>query len=165
MVAGPDAWNSKNIPGWIAPSVFIVDGKPRNQKRNPCRALLQEKTAVTEGGRLDSIALGSSGANIQRTPDVPTTTTAGGWSTANIAGAATSPEGFATVIWTSVGAARSLALMAADKRVGERNVVERGAPFHRTVAPGTNPAPSTVRVKGGAPAEAEAGLSEPTDGG
>ena len=62
------------------------------------------------------------------------------------------PPGFATVICAVSAAATSVAGMAAVSWVALTNVVDRGLPFHFTVAPLTKLVPVTVSVNAGLPA-------------
>ena len=70
----------------------------------------------------------------------------------------TRPSGLRTVTVTSAAAMMSAAPMPAVTCAALMNVVGRGAPFHSTVAPAPNPAPSIVTVKAAPPAAAFAGV-------
>src|SRR5258708_4686510 len=72
--------------------------------------------------------------------------------------------GVATVICAVAAAATSAAEMAAVSCVALRNVVERAAPFQRTVEPLTKPPPFTRRVSGPVPTVAPVGISPVSPG-
>src|SRR2546425_468239 len=74
-------------------------------------------------------------------------------------------SGLRTLTAAEPAGAVSEAGMAAVRRVALTNVVVRAAPFHSTVAPGTNAVPSTVRVNAGPPALAVLGASAVVVGG
>src|SRR5437870_1932470 len=94
----------------------------------------------------------------------------GGWLpggvTMNVSAFETPPpgEGLLTVTLAVPCVATSLAGIAAVSCVLLTNVVVRGAPFHCTLEPPTNPWPVTFSVNAPLPAAAELGLSEPTAG-
>src|SRR5262245_24479727 len=79
----------------------------------------------------------------------------------------TRPPGLATVAHARAASrvvAPSDAGMAARSSVGPAYVVARGAPFHDTTGPATNPVPETWSVKAGPPAGTCLGVVESTAG-
>lgn len=75
-----------------------------------------------------------------------------------LTGLDTPPPGLATVTFTLAATAIRLAGTAAVSCVALTKVVDRAEPFHCTTAPGTKPAPFTVRVKAAPPAVVDVGF-------